>query len=262
MSEPIYIRIKPEDNVAIAVRKIAAGTEIMPGIVTREEIPQAHKIALQDIPKGGAIVRYGVILGYALLDIPCGGWINEHMLELPAPPDVDHMEYGTNIRTDLPKPQRTTWMGYRNAEGYAGTRNYLGIVTTVQCVEGVVNVAVERIRKDLLPKYPHVDDVVAINHAYGCGVAINAPEAKVPIRALTNICKHPNFGGELMVVSLGCEKLQPEMITDRTDADHLIVLQNYKGFENMIRAILDMADKKLAKLNERRREELLYRCEE
>ena len=256
MSEPIYIRIKPEDNVAIAVRKIAAGTEIMPGIVTREEIPQAHKIALQDIPKGGAIVRYGVILGYALLDIPCGGWINEHMLELPVPPDVDHMEYGTNIRTDLPKPQRTTWMGYRNAEGYAGTRNYLGIVTTVQCVEGVVNVAVERIREDLLPKYPHVDDVVAINHAYGCGVAINAPEAKVPIRALTNICKHPNFGGELMVVSLGCEKLQPEMITDRTDADHLIVLQNYKGFENMVQAILDMADRKLAELNERRREEL------
>ena len=256
MTEPLYIRIKPEDNVAIAVHRIAAGTEIMPGIVTREEIPQAHKIALQDIPKGGAIVRYGVVLGYALLDIPCGGWINEHMLELPAPPDVDHMEFGTNIRTDLPKPERTTWMGYRNAEGYAGTRNYLGIVTTVQCVEGVVNVAAERIRRDILPKYPNVDDIVVINHAYGCGVAINAPEAKVPIRALTNICKHPNFGGELMVVSLGCEKLQPEMITDRTDADHLIVLQNYKGFENMVQAILDMADRKLAKLNERRREEL------
>ncbi|MBQ7064023.1 MAG: galactarate dehydratase [Firmicutes bacterium] len=256
MAEPLYIRIKAEDNVAIAVHAIAAGTEIMDGVVTREDIPQGHKIALEAIPEGGAIIRYGVTLGYALRDIEKGGWINEHMLRLPTPPDVDHMQYGIHIRKDLPTPPVTTWEGYRNAEGYAGTRNFLGIITTVQCVEGVLNVAVDRIRRELLPKYPHVDDVVPINHAYGCGVAINAPEAKVPIRALTNICKHPNFGGELMIVGLGCEKLQPNMITDQVDPEHVLMLQDHKGFEASVQAIMDMAETKLRRLNERRRETL------
>ena len=73
-------------------------------------------------------------------------------------------------------------------------------------MQGVLDVAVGRIRKELLPRYPHVDDVVAVNHAYGCGVAINAPEAKVPIRALRNLCHHPNFGGQLMAVSPGLRK--------------------------------------------------------
>ena len=85
---------------------------------------------------------------------------------------------------ELPTPPRTTWMGYKNTVGPAGTRNILGIVTTVQCAAGVVNVAVQKIKQELLPKYPHVDDVVAVNHPYGCGVAINAPLAVIPIRAV------------------------------------------------------------------------------
>lgn len=123
------------------------------------------------------------------------------------------MPYGTNIvpPEKLPDPPRTTWLGYRNEHGPAGTRNLLGIVTTVQCAAGVVNVAVERIKRELLPKYPNVDGVVAVNHPYGCGVAIKAREAHIPIRAVTNLIRHPNFGGELMVVGLGCEKLTYDM---------------------------------------------------
>ena len=254
-----YIQITEADNVAIAVQEIAAGTEIMPGVVTKSVIPQGHKIALVPIPKDAPVIRYGVELGYALDDIEKGQWINEHMLRLPTPPALDDMPYAKNIRTDLPEPPRKTWFGYRNPEGgYAGTRNILGIQTTVQCVQGVLDVAVERIRRELLPKYPHVDDVVAINHAYGCGVAINAPEAKVPIRALRNLCHHPNFGGQLMVVSLGCEKLTADMLVDpeNNTPENVIVLQDNKGFEANIKAIMDMAEKKLAVLNARRREEL------
>ena len=254
-----YIQINEADNVAIAVQEIAAGTEIMPGVVTKSVIPQGHKIALVPIPKDAPVIRYGVELGYALDDIEKGQWINEHMLRLPTPPALDDMPYAKNIRTDLPEPPRKTWFGYRNPEGgYAGTRNILGIQTTVQCVQGVLDVAVERIRRELLPKYPHVDDVVAINHAYGCGVAINAPEAKVPIRALRNLCHHPNFGGQLMVVSLGCEKLTADMLVDpeNNTPENVIVLQDNKGFEANIKAIMDMAEKKLAVLNARRREEL------
>ena len=254
-----YIQIKPEDNVAIVVHEMKEGTELMPGVVTLSDIPQGHKVALVDIPKDAPIIRYGVTLGYALNDIPRGSWINEFMLRLPTPPSLDDMPYGVNIRTDLPEPPVRTWWGYRNPEGgYAGTRNILGIQTTVQCVQGVLDVAVERIRKELLPKYPHVDDVVALNHAYGCGVAINAPEAKVPIRALRNLCHHPNFGGQLMVVSLGCEKLTVDMLVgpENNTPENVVVLQEHKGFEACMEAILKVAEAKLKVLNERRREEL------
>ena len=219
MSAPLYIKVKDEDNVAIAVEDIAAGTQVMPGVITRQDIPQAHKIALTDIPKGGEIIRYGVVLGYAKDPIPVGAWINEHMLELPQSPGLDDMPYGTNIvpPEKLPDPPRTTWLGYRNEHGPAGTRNLLGIVTTVQCAAGVVNVAVERIKRELLPKYPNVDGVVAVNHPYGCGVAIKAREAHIPIRAVTNLIRHPNFGGELMVVGLGCEKLTYDMVLPPED---------------------------------------------
>ena len=156
----------------------------------------------------------------ALAPIAQGDWINEHMLELPTPPDLDSMRFSTNLVTDLPEPPVATWEGYENpGGGPAGTRNILGISTTVQCVTGVLNVAVERMRRELLPKYPNVDDIVPINHAYGCGVAINAPEAKVPIRALRNLSKHPNFGGQLMVVGLGCEKFTVEMPVSYTHLD-------------------------------------------
>ena len=254
-----YIKIHPRDNVAIVVEAMKKGETLMEGVVTLSDVPQGHKVALVDIPKDAPIIRYGVTLGYALHDIPQGSWINEFMLRLPTPPSVEDMPFGTNLVTDLPEPPVKTWMGYRNPEGgYAGTRNILGIQTTVQCVQGVLDVAVERIRRELLPKYPHVDDVVAINHAYGCGVAINAPEAKVPIRALRNLCHHPNFGGQLMVVSLGCEKLTVDMLVgeENNTPENVVVLQECRGFEAQMDAILSMAEKKLAVLNERRREEL------
>ncbi len=205
------------------------------------------------------MIRYGVVLGYAVDDIRRGDWINEYMLKLPTPPDVDSMEFATNLVTELPDPPTEVWEGYRNPNGGpAGTRNILGISTTVQCVTGVLNVAVDRMKKELLPKYPNVDDIVPINHAYGCGVAINAPEAAIPIRALRNLAKHPNFGGQLMVVSLGCEKLTVEKLLDEADItpDNVIVLQELTGFEAMISALMEMAEKKLKILNERKRETL------
>jgi altronate dehydratase len=79
-------------------------------------------------------------------------------------------------------------------------------------VAGVVDYVVKIIERDLLPKYPNVDGVVGLNHLYGCGVAINAPAAVVPIRTIHNIALNPNFGGEVMVIGLGCEKLQPERL--------------------------------------------------
>lgn len=259
-SKPLFIKVKGQDNVAIAVEPIARGTTVAPGIVALDDIPQAHKIALTDIPQEGDIIRYGVVLGYAKAPIAAGSWINEHMLELPRSPRLENMPYGTNIVPPerLPDPPRTTWMGYRNESGWAGTRNLLGIVTTVQCAAGVVNVAVDRIKRELLPKYPHVDGVVAVNHPYGCGVAIKAREAQIPIRAVSNLIRHPNFGGERMVVGLGCEKLTYDMVLppEEITPENTLTLQDYPGYDAMMQALLDMADRKLQRLEQRRRVEL------
>lgn len=259
MPQKTTIKINDNDNVAIAVHEILSGMEVLDGILANQTIPQGHKIALCDIPKDGEIRRYNVVLGYALEDIKKGDWINEHMLRLPVPPELDDMVFATNLVSNLPEAPIKTFEGYKNPNGgYAGTRNILGISTTVQCVTSVLNVAVKRIKEELLPKYPHVDDIVPINHAYGCGVAINAPEAKIPIRTLRNLVKHPNFGGEVMVVALGCEKLTVEMLLDEGDItpDNVLVLQEKSGFQDMVDSIMEMAEKKLKHLNERRRETL------
>lgn len=257
----IVVKIHEKDNVAVAIKDIPAGTDIGDGVVTREDIPQAHKIALCDIPAGGSVIRYGVTLGTMKEDMQRGGWINEKNLAMAPAPDLDSMVFGTNIVKTLPKPPVTTWEGYADpAGGYAGTRNILAINTTVQCVAGVVNEAIGVIRRELLPQYPNVDNVISVSHPYGCGVAIDAPEAYIPQRIIRNIAEHPNFGGQFMLAALGCEKFT----VDRFLADHpewntpenVIVLQNLKGHDAIIDAFLKMADRKLAALNERKRETL------
>src|SRR5438045_5317078 len=134
----------------------------------------------------------------------------------------------------------------------------LTITTTVQCVGGVVDFAVKRIKEELLPRFPNVDDVVGLEHTYGCGVAIDAPDAVVPIRTLRHISLNPNFGGEVMVVSLGCEKLQPERllppgswsIADEREPAPLDVVclqdEAHVGFMSMIDAIVRQAEPHLA----------------
>jgi galactarate dehydratase len=259
MSFSRIIRIRQEDNVAIPSEAIPRGTPVAEGIAALEDIPQGHKIALENLKTGDPVIRYGVILGYLNQDAPGGGRITEHMLTLPPAPDLDKMAWGSKTQVKLPQAPLARFEGYEVPfSPYGGTRNILGIMTTVQCVSGVLNAAVQKIKTEILPRYPHVDDVVAINHAYGCGVAINAPEAEIPIRTLKNLLHNPNFGGEIMAVALGCEKLTPEMLLEphENSPENLIILQEIGGFQKMIAAIMEMAEKKLKKLNERRRQSL------
>lgn len=129
---------------------------------------------------------------------------------------------------------------------------------------GVVDYVVKVIERDLLPKYPNVDGVVGLNHLYGCGVAINAPAAVVPIRTIHNIALNPNFGGEVMVIGLGCEKLQPERLLEGTEDVPAIAVESasivrlqdeqHVGFKSMVDDILRVAERHLTKLNQRQRE--------
>jgi galactarate dehydratase len=264
---PRVIRMHPDDNVAIVVNDfgLPSGAELPSGIKLRERIPQGHKVALADIAVGAPVRRYNVVIGTAAQALPAGSWVNEQRLAMPTPPSLEGLPIATDNAPLGPALEGYTFEGYRNADGSVGTRNILGITTTVQCVSGVVEHAVARIRTELLPKYPHVDDVVGLEHIYGCGVAIEAAEAEIPIRTLRNISFNPNFGGGTLVVGLGCEKLQPERLlpagamrgrgTSGQDYD-LVTLQDpsHVGFDAMINSIMRTAEQHLQRLDRRRRE--------
>ncbi|HJV62955.1 MAG TPA: galactarate dehydratase [Albitalea sp.] len=264
---PHAIRMDARDNVAIVANEggLPAGAALPSGLILREPVPQAHKVALVDIPAGWPVLRYGVAIGLALRDIAAGSWVHERLLEMPRPRSLDELPPFGRPAPRLPPLAGYGFEGYRNADGSVGTRNILAITTTVQCVAGVVGFAVERIKAELLPRYPNVDDVIALEHGYGCGVAIDAPDAAVPIRTLRNISLNPNFGGEVMVVSLGCEKLQPERLlppgsialadspAGRLDVVRLQA-ESHVGFMSMIDSILRQAEQHLRRLDRRRRE--------
>ena len=266
MAPPLIIRMHDRDNVAIVANDggLPAGTALPGGPTLREKVPQAHKVALVDLPAGAPVLRYGVTIGHALRDIAAGSWVHERLLRMPEARSFDDLPVANARRPDWTPIEGRTFDGYRNANGSVGTRNQLAITTTVQCVAGVVAHAVERIRRELLPRYPHVDGVVALEHGYGCGVAIDAPDAVIPIRTLRHISANPNFGGEVMVVSLGCEKLQPERLlpsgniavnADGASTLDVVRLQDpaHVGFGSMIDSILRQASVHLERLNARRR---------
>ena len=264
---PRHIRMHVADNVAIVANDggLPAGTLMPDGLRLVDKVPQGHKVALVDLAQGASVLRYNTVIGHALKAIPAGSWVHERLLAMPDACSLDALPMATAPAPDLPALAGYTFEGYRNADGSVGTRNLLAITTTVQCVAGIVALAVKRIRDELLPRYPHVDGVVGLEHSYGCGVAIDAPDAVIPIRTLHNISRNPNFGGEVMVVSLGCEKLQPDRLfpagsiainaVDKGSLD-VLCLQDaeHVGFMAMLDAIVARAVPHLERLNARRRE--------
>ena len=269
---PLVITMNPLDNVAIVANDggLAAGTVFASGLTLVDRVPQGHKVALVDLAAGDAVRRYNVVIGHAAKALPKGSWVHERLLVMPAARSLEGLPIATAKPAALPPLDGHTFEGYRNADGSVGSRNILAITTTVQCVAGVLAFAVKRIKAELLPACPNVDDVVGLEHSYGCGVAIDAPDAIIPIRTLRNISLNPNFGGEVMVLSLGCEKLQPERLLPpgsfaivASDAQRgesaeldVVCLQDeaHVGFMSMIDSIMSTAQAHLARLNARRRE--------
>jgi len=269
-----YIKIHASDNVAIIVDEggLPAGTELAEGLVLEQDIPQGHKVALEDIEENEPIIRYGVVIGYAMQRLPRGSWVDESVVDIPEALDLDSLlaEFKNRRRESDSREERSGlqyfrfpkelsskayyFEGYRNADASIGSKNLLGLVPSVQCVAGVLNVAAARIEKELLPRYPHVDGVVVLNHSYGCGVAISAAEAEIPIRIIQNLALHPNFGGQAIIVGLGCEKLQPEKVAVSDSGQSIIRLQDHAGFSAMVTEIMKTAEQRLEILEQRRRE--------
>lgn len=263
--QPIVLKTTPIDNVAIVANPtgLQRGAVVLNGIVLEESIPMGHKVALQSFREGDEVIRYGQVIGYANQPIKAGSWVNERTISLPQPPNLDDIRYVPKSAPAFEPLAGYTFQGYKNPDGSAGTKNVLGITTSVQCVAGITDFICQKIKRELLPIYPNVDDVVAFTHSYGCGIAIDAPGAIVPIRTIKHIAQNPNFGGEIMIIGLGCEKLRPERLlpTDQNPDDtvrrrgSILYLQDesFEGFGDMVEGIMQVASTHLQKLNGRKR---------
>ena len=231
---PIIIRMHECDNAAIVANDggLPSGTQLPDGLLLVDAVPQGHKVALVDLKAAAPVLRYGIPIGYALKDIPAGSWVHERLLDMPSARSLDNLPIATVKPAPMPALEGYTFEGYRNADGSVGTRNILAITQTVQCVAGVTDFAVQRIKAELLSRFPNVDDVVALEHGYGCGVAIDAPDAIIPIRTLRNI-------------SLNAET--PLDVVCLQDDAHV-------GFMSMVESIMRQAEQHLQRLNARRRE--------
>jgi galactarate dehydratase len=260
---PLYVQVHPSDTVAILVNEggLPAGTRFESGLTLVEDVPEAHKVALVDIRAGEPILRYGSVIGYAERDIPRGSWVHEERMRLPVAPSLEHLPLATEVPSPMPPLEGYTFEGFVNEDATVGTKNILGITTTVQCVAATVDYAVKRIKAEILQRYPNVDDVIALTHNYGCGVAIDAPDAAIPIRTLRNLSLNPNLGGAPMVVGLGCEKLQPvRLLPSNTlpildTGPYVVRMQDEQlhSFGEIVAAIMELAEKRLGQLNKRKR---------
>ena len=206
------IRLRAEDNVVVANRTLEAGHDIE-GIVLQDAIPAGHKIASSDISAGARILKYGQTIGYAMSDILSGTHLHTHNVEFRAT-DAAY-QFGTNLRDVAPVPEqaRDTFMGYRRENGSVGTRNYIAIVTSVNCSATAARRIADSFGEEELSQYPNVDGVVAFVHGTGCGMAGDGEGFEALQRVMWGYAKHPNHGGVVMV-GLGCEMNQIDWLLD------------------------------------------------
>jgi len=203
----LTLRLHPTDNLVVALTDIPAGTELV-GITDalRHTVPRGHKIATRVVEAGQNLIRYGQIIGQATRDIAPGDHVHVHNLGMG-----EHtQDYGFALQNIAlpPAEQARTFQGYRRADGRAGTRNYLGILTSVNCAGSVARFIAEAAEKSgLLEAFPNIDGLVPIVHSSGCGMSGKDEGYATLFRTLSGYAQNPNFGG-ILLVGLGCEVMQ------------------------------------------------------
>jgi altronate dehydratase len=210
--QPAVIRLHSGDNVMIALADLAPGT-VLPEIASPlvDPVKRGHKIAAAAIEAGQPVMRYGQTIGLASADIPAGAHVHTHNLAVG--PHSSDYAHGTECRALPPPPASRTFNGYLRADGKVGTRNYLGILTSVNCSGSVARFIAEAAEKsDWLAGFEHVDGVVPIVHQTGCGMSAKDEGYETLFRTLSGYARNPNFGG-ILLVGLGCEVMQiPDLI--------------------------------------------------
>ncbi len=204
---PRTIRLNASDNLVVAVDAIPEGAAIH-GAVARARIPKGHKMAIAAIAQGEAVRKFGQTIGFAHGAIAAGDHIHTHNCDFKAFARDYHFAEDAKPYAPLPAAERATFQGYRRADGRAGTRNYIGILTSVNCSASVARFMAEAVmRSGILADYPNVDGVVSFVHGTGCGMASKGEGFDVLKRTQWGYATNPNVGGVLLV-GLGCEVFQ------------------------------------------------------
>jgi len=217
MSEtaPLTIRLNPADNVVVARAEIMPNTDIPgEGVTTNAPIPRGHKIATRPIAKGETVVKYDQIIGFAAHDIKVGDHVHTDNCEFRMV-DRDY-QFATDLRETVmvPEAERRTFEGYVRKNGSVGTRNYIGILTSVNCSATVARYIADSFNATgKLDDYPNIDGVSAFVHATGCGMADSGDGYANLQRTLWGYARHPNFAG-VLIVGLGCEVNQIPFLLD------------------------------------------------
>ncbi|GFE49107.1 dehydratase [Roseobacter cerasinus] len=206
------VRLDPSDNVVTATRALEVGVAVE-GVQTCALIPSGHKIATQAIAKGAAIRKYAQVIGYAGDDIAPGDHVHTQNVEFRNT-DAEY-DFSTDLRpvTPVPEEQRDSFMGYRREGGQVGTRNYVAIVTSVNCSATAARMIAAHFTPEVLSHYPNVDGVVAFVHGTGCGMAGDGDGFEALQRVMWGYARHPNHAAVLMV-GLGCEMNQIDWLLD------------------------------------------------
>ena len=200
------VQLHPQDNVCVAARNLQVGEVISVddrSFTVTEEVRLGHKIALTDIASGEAVRKYGQIIGFMTHEVNSGEHVHSHNLGL----GEFETEYAS--ATEIPPTPDPltgrTFQGYRRADGKAGTRNYLAVISTVNCSASVSKYVAERFDSAALKEFPNVDGVVAFKHNTGCGMQFGGLNHQYLNRVMGGIARHPNIGAYLLI-GLGCEQ--------------------------------------------------------
>ena len=200
------VRLSDADNVVTATLPLEIGQD-----GATQLIPRGHKLATESIAKGAAVVKYEQVIGYAAEDIAAGSHVHTHNLEFR---NVDvAYEYGTNLRPARPADKVDMFQGYRRASGRVGTRNYIAVLTSVNCSATAARMIANHFTPEVLAAYPNVDGVAAFVHGTGCGMAGSGEGFEALQRVMWGYARNPNVGAVLMA-GLGCEMNQIDWLIE------------------------------------------------
>ncbi|MDV7143075.1 altronate dehydratase family protein [Tropicimonas sp. TH_r6] len=222
------LRLNDSDNVLVALRAIAAEEAIAPGLTAASEIPMGHKVAATGISEGEAIRKYGQVIGFAGQAIAPGDHIHVQNCTYRGDFERNHEPCAGAKPTDFVVPEeRAQFRGYRRPGGGVGTRNYIAVISTVNCSATVARMMAAHFTPEKLADYPNVDGVTAFVHSTGCGQVMGGEGYRMFMRTLAGYATHPNFAGVLMV-GLGCEMAQVSLLMETYG------LSESAGFHRMV----------------------------
>lgn len=199
------ISLAPGDNVCVATCNLLAGAEVSTNgrsIKLTGPVGLGHKIATQAIPRGERVYKYGQTIGFATADIRPGDFVHTH--NLAAGEFARDYAFASEVPADPAPLEGKTFQGYRRADGRVGTRNYLAVISTVNCSASVSKYVAQRFDRKLLEQYPQVDGILPLTHKGGCGLQYDGDDHHQLNRILSGFAKHPNVGGYILI-GLGCE---------------------------------------------------------